>query len=223
MRENVSESQSNAHLTRFYKGFVAVVKRLCYYKTVKDFDLLRALKSYKPFDEKEAEHLRNVLSFLAANDNAYSRSNFVGHITGSGFLMNTNLTKILMTHHKSLGRWLQFGGHSDGDTNTMRVAMRETTEESGIKNFKPLGKGIIDIDVHPIAYREDKQEPAHFHYDIRFIFTTNEDKFQISDESDDLRWFTMEEFKKMGGREEQQRLIKKWEQLQKEKTLGIDI
>ena len=182
------------------------------------FNLLKALKNYKPFDKNEEEHLRKVQDFIRTNNDLFSRSNQSGHITGSGFLMNSDLTKLLMTHHKALDKWLQFGGHSDGDKNTMRVAARETMEESGIEDFVSLKDEIADIDVHPIPYNEKKKVPAHFHYDIRFIFTTDKEKYQVSDESIDLKWFTLEEFKKLEANETQQRFAKKWECLQKEKA-----
>lgn len=187
-----------------------------------EFDLFQALANYTPFDEIEAGHLKSVCEFISRGGDLFSRSNLEGHINGSGFLMNADLTKLLMTHHKALDKWLQFGGHSDGDENTMNVAARETMEESGIENFKPLINGIADIDVHPIPENKKKGEPEHLHYDIRFIFTTDESEYIVSDESNDLRWLTLDEFKQLETNEARQRFIAKWETLQKERAKGVE-
>lgn len=176
-------------------------------------DLVKSLKDYKPFDSTETHSVKSILDFISSTDNAYSRSNLDGHITGSAFLLSSDLNRILLTHQKASGRWLQFGGHSDGDANTLRVAVRETIEESGIKNFMLLTKEIFDVDVHSVPFRASKNEPEHFHYDIRFVFTTEQESFIISDESNDLKWFTFEEYRATMHREENIRFIKKWEKL----------
>ena len=155
------------------------------------FDLEKALNAYTPFDDIEKKHVESVLHLLKTEKEPFLRETKIGHITGSVFLLSSDFKRMLMTHHKKLNKWLQFGGHSDGDKNTLRVAMRELSEESGVKNFQLYGNGIADIDVHTI------KEPAHSHYDIRFIFTTDDDNFVVSDESNDLKWFTLDEFTKL--------------------------
>ncbi|MCL2540606.1 MAG: NUDIX domain-containing protein [Firmicutes bacterium] len=180
------------------------------------FNLHEALKNYVPFDKKEAKHLESVLTFIEHGENLYDRSNAGGHITGSGFLMSADLSKTLLTHHSKLNKWIQFGGHCDGDENTMNVAARETWEESGIQTFEPVKNGIADIDVHIIPENKKKGESEHYHYDIRFIFSTNEEEFQISDESNELRWFTVEEFSQLDQSEDNQRFLKKWKAMQSE-------
>ena len=188
------------------------------------FNLIEELNHYQPFDITEAKNLQLTKDFIKSNKNLFSRSNSVGHINGSGFLLSKDLSQILLTHHKALNKWLQFGGHSDGDENTMRVAMRETFEESGIKNFKPLrvnGSYIVDVAVNDIPSNEKKKEPAHKHYDIYFMFTTPQKEFVISEESNDLKWFTFEEFKQLEPTPNRLRFIKKWENLRsKEITNG---
>jgi|GEM_PF-5244905 len=48
--------------------------------------------------------------------------------------MNADLSKTLLTHHRKLSKWLQFGGHSDGDENTMTVATRKLGKNQAYKN-----------------------------------------------------------------------------------------
>lgn len=187
---------------------------------MKEFDLIAALRTYQPWDNIEALSVAKTLDFLIYGDenNKYVRTNLAGHITGSAFLFNRDYSKVLLTHHKKLNRWLQFGGHSDGDTNTLHVAQRETTEESGIANFTPLTNEIFDVDAHTIPANATKNEPAHTHYDIRFAFVTDQADFVVSDESDTLQWFTLDEFKALKADDvrlttARQRFIQKWEKL----------
>jgi 8-oxo-dGTP pyrophosphatase MutT (NUDIX family) len=95
-----------------------------------------------------------------------------------------------LTHHFKLDRWLQLGGHADGDTDILRVAMREAHEESGLDDIKPLSQGIFDVDVHPIPARDT--EPRHLHYDVRFLLEADANApLVISSESKDLAWIPL--------------------------------
>ncbi|MCL2229037.1 MAG: NUDIX hydrolase [Firmicutes bacterium] len=180
----------------------------------KNFDLESALKKFRPFDKVEAEHLDKVLAFVGKGEDLFTRENKQGHIVGSAFLFNRDLSKILLNFHKKLNRWNQFGGHSDGEKNTMSVAARELQEESGITNFEPLLGEIADVESH--VYPAKNGEPEHIHYDIRFFFVTDEEKFQTSDESKELRWFTLDEFKNekskiLDSDDARKRLLAKWQ------------
>ena len=61
---------------------------------------------------------------------------------------------MLLTHHRKLDRWLQLGGHSDGESDPRQVALREAQEESGLARFRFLPEASdplpLDLDVHPI-------------------------------------------------------------------------
>ena len=93
--------------------------------------------------------------------------------------------RVLLAHHRKLGRWLQPGGHSDGDPDTLAVALREAREESGL-DVRALDDAIFDIDVHRIPARG--REPAHLHFDVRFLVQAEHDRFRVSDESHALAW-----------------------------------
>ena len=161
-----------------------------------NFDLNKALDEYKPKDSKEIDSLEKIKEFLNTNDNCFSRTNLKGHIT-AGALVIDNTCNILLNHHKILNIWIHFGGHSDGDSNSLNVAKREVFEESGIVEVDDLGEKIFDVDVHLIPENKSKNEPAHYHYDIRFLFIAKDNNFKISDESSDIRWVTVQEAKKL--------------------------
>ncbi len=178
------------------------------------FSLTKELKKYIPLDAEEKKQAQRILAFIQENPNCFYRENLDGHITSSAFLFNHNLTKVLLTHHKKLNCWLQLGGHNDGNKNSLKVALKEAWEESGIKGMKPLSKRIADVDIFEIPYYAPKQVKEHLHYDIRYFLITKNENFVVSDESNELKWFTLSEFEQLAAdRPDLQRFLQKWKLL----------
>jgi 8-oxo-dGTP pyrophosphatase MutT (NUDIX family) len=152
-------------------------------------NLREKLERYNPAVETEKANKVKMLDFLNSHEYCFERSLPVGHFTGSCWLVNHDGTKFLLTLHKKIGRWLQLGGHADGDSNLARVALKEVHEESGLENIELLSNEIFNIGIHLIP--EYKGIPAHYHYDVRFLMKTTDkdDDIQISKESTDLKWF----------------------------------
>ena len=148
------------------------------------------LARYAAAHAERRDAAARILEFVSTTPDCFCRSCLQGHITGSAWLLNPAGDKALLTLHRNLKRWMQLGGHADGDPDVLRVALREATEESGIQGIRPLSPEIMDVDIHPIPARPDKGEPAHFHYDIRFLMQAPHERFAISDESDDLAWWS---------------------------------
>lgn len=110
----------------------------------------------------------------------------LGHLTGSAWLVSADGQRVLLTHHRKLGRWLQLGGHADGDSDLARVALREAEEESGLSGLS-VEPAIFDLDRHAIPARG--AEPEHWHYDVRFVVRAGADEaFTVSEESHALAW-----------------------------------
>ncbi len=128
-------------------------------------------------------------AFLALADegvHAYTRDRLEGHFTGSSWLVSADGERVLLTHHKKLDRWLQLGGHADGDMDLAAVALKEAEEESGLTGLV-VSPDIFDIDLHFIPAH--KVVPGHWHYDARFVVTaTDNEAFAISEESNALAW-----------------------------------
>jgi 8-oxo-dGTP pyrophosphatase MutT (NUDIX family) len=125
-------------------------------------------------------------SFLETYDDGFVRSNTFGHFTGSAWLVSADGERVLLTHHRKLGRWLQLGGHADGDSDLARVALREAEEESGLSDLVVEGD-IFDLDRHWIPDRNG--EPGHWHYDVRYVVrATGKENFTVSEESLELAW-----------------------------------
>lgn len=153
-------------------------------------DLLLKLEEYDPAYEIEKEYKTSFIDFIEANPACFERSLEEGHVTGSAWIVNKDCTKVLLTQHKKLDRWLQLGGHADGEPNIIKVATQEAVEESGLKSLTLLSSKIFDIDIHPIPPRG--ADPRHLHYDVRFLFEADEgETFHVSSESKRLAWITL--------------------------------
>ncbi|MEO7988199.1 MAG: NUDIX hydrolase [Chryseolinea sp.] len=159
--------------------------------------LLKQLESYSSTYNEESVFKNQFIELLQHPD-AFQRTHLPGHITGSAWIVDASKSKALLIHHAKLNRWLQPGGHADGDENVLRVALREAGEETGVKEYKILSDGIFDLDIHPIPNRKDFSE--HLHYDIRYLVQANTvDELILSDESFNVAWINFDELPSLTG------------------------
>ncbi len=171
--------------------------------------LLGQLRNHRTLDDAEEESRQRILAFVRANPDCFERSLQKGHITASAWLINAANTHALLTHHRKLRLWLQLGGHADGDPNALRVAMREAREESGIECIAPVTTNIFDVDVHRIPAHGS--EPAHFHYDIRFLLRVDGERpLRITKESIELAWVDKTEVTQLNTDKSVFRMYEKW-------------
>jgi 8-oxo-dGTP pyrophosphatase MutT (NUDIX family) len=154
--------------------------------------LLAELAEYQPVDSREAAMRDEIARFVQSYVDCFERTQLAGHITASAWIVDETFEHALLTHHRKLDRWLQLGGHADGDADVRRVALREATEESGLAPIQFASREIFDVDVHVIPAR--KNEPEHKHYDIRFLFIADADApLVVSEESHELAWLPIAE------------------------------
>ncbi len=158
---------------------------------MKRHQILQALNNYKTTFDEERNHVPRFVNLISNFQNSFERSLEFGHITGSAWITDAQGKSALLVHHKKLNRWLQPGGHADGDENILNVATKEAREETGLQSLILHSKDIFDIDTHTIpAY---KNTPAHEHYDIRFHFVADpSETYTVSHESNKLAWVSME-------------------------------
>lgn len=155
-------------------------------------DLTRELSTYRAYTKEEEVFQLHLLNLLEQEKDCFYRRLLHGHITGSAWIISPGGEKVLLLHHRKLDKWLQPGGHADGEENVASVAEREAREETGLRSIRLLRPEFFDLDVHRIPAR--KQEPEHLHYDIRYLFTAlPEEPLQQNSESKGLAWVPLEE------------------------------
>jgi 8-oxo-dGTP pyrophosphatase MutT (NUDIX family) len=152
--------------------------------------LLTALRQYSsPFTEEVAFAAQFMR--LLEHPRAYFRDHLPGHLTASAWIVDSSRKWVLLTLHAKLNRWLQPGGHADGDEDIVAVALKEASEETGLKDLTMITEGIFDIDIHPIPARNGF--PEHLHYDVRILLQANRDEsLTVTGESHALEWVQCE-------------------------------
>ena len=171
--------------------------------------LLVLLEHYREHYPEEADSADRFIDFIEHNADCFQRSLLTGHITGSALVVDRSGTRVLLTHHRKMNRWLQLGGHTDGEPDVLNAALREAEEESGLAGLKPLSEHIFDIDIHTIPAAD--REPAHLHYDVRFlIMAAGSEDYTVSEESRDLAWVSIDKLADYTTEESMHRMARKW-------------
>ncbi|MCV9385330.1 NUDIX hydrolase [Reichenbachiella ulvae] len=162
-------------------------------------ELISQIENYQSEHAEEMEMKGRFLDLLLI-ENCFERSLAIGHITASAWVVNPAGDEVLLLHHRKLDRWLQPGGHADGDEDVIRVAQKELEEETGLEDVILLQEGIFDLDIHSIPAR--KSDPEHEHFDIRFAFVAKyPDRIKKNEESHDLAWIPLDQLESYVGGE----------------------
>jgi 8-oxo-dGTP pyrophosphatase MutT (NUDIX family) len=158
-------------------------------------DLMTLLRAHARRWPADAACAERIAAFVCEHDDCLLRTCRPGHLTGSAWILSPDHASVLLVHHRKLGRWLQPGGHADGEADLFRVASREAEEETGLRRFTTLPGGSppapLDLDVHEIPAHGP--EPAHLHLDVRFLLVaTPGEAARASEESTAIRWVPRE-------------------------------
>lgn len=160
---------------------------------------LEQLHQYKTDYREEQEFVPLFIDILSY-PNAYERSLLERHLTASAWVIHPDQQQVLLLHHAKLNRWLQPGGHADGDEDLLAVARKEVEEETGLKDLDMIGDVFFDLDIHTIPAR--KGVPEHDHYDVRFAFIARDyEQIQGNHESNGLEWVPWDQVEKLAGGE----------------------
>ena len=185
--------------------------------------LLEMLRRYTEKNPDEADVADRIERLVISRADCFERTCRPGHITGSAWVLSHDGRCCLLVHHGKLNRWLQPGGHADGQANVADVARREAEEETGLVDVELVDVDLavsegeptpLDIDVHLIPPRLDRDgnqlEDAHEHHDIRFLLVAAPgQKLVLSDESHEVRWFSHEEVLEATDEESVLRMLRK--------------
>jgi len=155
--------------------------------------LLKNLADHHVRSSEEEKIILRFTKFVETTPTCFERTHKPGHITGSAFVLSADRSCVLLTHHAKLKKWLNLGGHADGCPNVYDVAHREAVEESGISTIIPYSLPLapIDFDIHEIP--ASSKEDTHLHYDVRYVFHSQDNNFICSSESLDLKWIPLQE------------------------------
>lgn len=176
------------------------------------------LERYEAQYPDERDVVGRIRRLVKTSPDCFERTCRPGHVTGSAWVLSHDQNRCLAVHHRKLGRWLQPGGHADGQSEIEQVALREVREESGLTKLELAGSGSLivplDIDVHLIptllSTAGSVVEDAHEHHDIRFLVQAAAgQQLVVSDESHEVRWFTRDEVLEIMAEESVLRMLRK--------------
>lgn len=152
---------------------------------------------YEPANEQEANDKKIIMDYTEHfYENILTRENQIAHMTSSGLILNKSLDKILMIHHNIYKTWTWTGGHADGDSDMLAVALKEAKEETGISNIKPLTPDLVSIDIIPVYghIKRGKYVSSHLHLNTAYILIADEKEKLIlnEEETSDVGWIEAE-------------------------------
>lgn len=167
-----------------------------------DIDNLKGnIVRFIPYNEQEEVDKNIILKYINDFDDVLTRQNEYGHFTSSAFVLNKERTKILMIYHKIYNSWAWTGGHSDGDSDLLYVAIKEAKEETGIKNVAPISKDIYSLELINVNGHEKrgKYVGSHVHLNVTYLLETdeNEEIHIKEDENSGVKWVPINEVLKM--------------------------
>lgn len=180
--------------------------------------LLELLDRYLSRYPDEVDVASRIRQLVESSPDCFERTCRPGHITGSAWVLSQDGKKCLLVHHAKLNRWLQPGGHADGQAAIEEVALKEVREETGLVELElPAADGLLvplDLDVHLIPARYSPTgeliEDAHEHHDVRFLVVAHADQpLAVSEESHDLGWFSKAEILQRTDEESVLRMLRK--------------
>ena len=153
---------------------------------------IQDIKKYIPVNEQESKDKEIILDFINKNEDVLTRENEVAHLTSSGFIVNKNRDKVLMIHHNIYNSWGWTGGHADGDSDLLEVAIKEAKEETGITNVRPIIDDICCIDILTVKghIKKGKYVAPHLHLSVAYVLEADEtEEVKVKeDENSGVKW-----------------------------------
>ena len=161
-----------------------------------DLRLIEEIENYRPSNEMEERDKELILGALLREENVFSRENTLCHMTASAWITSPDRTKVLMAYHNIYDSWSWLGGHADGDTDLLRVALKEAKEESGLRTVRPLMRDIFSLEVLTVDghIKKGKYVSSHLHLNLTYLLE-GDDREMVhakEDENRGVRWFSPE-------------------------------
>ena len=160
-------------------------------------EITAAIAAYTPYNEQEAADRRNILAFLNTFQNAFLRENEIAHMTASAWVVNPDRTKVLMVYHKIYDSWSWTGGHADGETDLLAVAVREVQEETGIRSARAVFPEIFSLEILTVDGHEKRGQyvSSHLHLNVTYLLEADDtEKLVVCEEENrGVAWFSLDE------------------------------
>ena len=164
-------------------------------------NLITELMEFKASDDFEESERLAFLDFLKCNSDVLFRDNLIAHVTASSWIVNETFTKALMCYHNIYKSWSWTGGHADGNPDLKSVAIKEASEETGIKNFKLLIPKFYDVEVIPVPphYKRGIAVGNHLHLNVTYLLLADEsEELNIKeDENSNVAWLEVSKLDKL--------------------------
>ncbi|MCD8380833.1 MAG: NUDIX hydrolase [Lachnospiraceae bacterium] len=158
---------------------------------------IKQIEDYVPFNEEEARDRELMLACLATEQNLFTRDNKLVHFSASGWVVNPARTKILLAYHNIYRSWTWLGGHADGETDLLHVALREVQEESGVSHVKPVSEEIFSLESLTVDghIKRGTYVSSHIHLNLTYLLEASEDDLLTvkADENSGVAWFPIED------------------------------
>lgn len=156
-----------------------------------------SIKKYTPCNEQEIKDKEIILNCVDMFDNILTRDNELAHITSSAFVINKTKDKVLMIYHNIYNSWSWTGGHADGDTDLLTIALKEAWEETGVKNLYPIIEDLISMDILTVLAhtKRGKYIAPHLHLSVAYLVQADENEQLVvkPDENSGVQWIPIDE------------------------------
>lgn len=163
-------------------------------------ELKEKIEKYQPYNEQEAKDKQTMLKYIDTFEDVLTRNNEFGHFTASAWTLNQERTKVLMVYHNIYQSWAWTGGHADGESNLLEVAIRELKEETGVKNVKVLNDNIFSLEIICVNghVKRGKYISSHQHLNLTYLLEVDEKEIlkMKEDENSGVKWINLEEVEK---------------------------
>ena len=161
-------------------------------------ELLRQqLIAYRPWNEQEERDREELLRRLDSHEDLYTRDNAAAHFTASAWVVSPDRKQVLMAYHRLYDSWSWLGGHADGETDLLAVAIREVKEEAGIRHVQPVSKEIFSLESLTVDghVKRGCYVSSHLHLNVTYLLEADSEEAVAikADENSGVAWFTPEE------------------------------
>ena len=160
-------------------------------------NLRNEIAKYTPYNEQEEKDKEVMLKYVDAFDDVMERKNEFAHFSASAWIVNKEQTKVLMAFHNIYQSWSWIGGHADGDSDLLHVALKETEEETGLKEIQPLSDEIFSIEILSVDghVKKENHVSTHVHLNLTYLIAADENETTRvnPDENSGIKWMGLDE------------------------------